>query len=259
MAEAGVTLGISAGRALLRIRNPGRRNAFTWSMYDDLSRHLETIGAHEGVKVVIVEGDDVDGFASGTDIRQFSQFRDATAGIRYERHVGEILRTLASLRMPVVGAVRGAAIGAGLAIALSCDLIVAERSATFGVPIVRTVGNMLPANVIRLMTTTLGDRITRSMLLGSELFSAERLHTAGVVHAIADADAMDAAVDALARRILDSAPLSARSLKEILAREAAQTPLPADEDLLALCYGSSDFEHGVRAFLARTRPEWSGT
>lgn len=254
----GVSLLIDNGIATLTISNPGRRNAFTWGMYDQLAGHLAALQGDERVRVAVIQGTPEDGFAAGTDIGQFADFTDGDDGLAYERRVGTVLSALAALPIPVIASVRGAAVGAGLAVALSCDLIIAERTAMFGVPIARTVGNVLPANVISLMLATLGEPTAKGMLLGGQLIPAEQLGNQGAVFAVVDDADLDDAVRTLASRVRRFAPLTLRSLKELIARRTQMTPLPPDEDLITLCYGSDDFHRGVAAFTSKTKPEWTG-
>ena len=98
----------------IKIANPGRRNAFTWQMYDQLQALLEGVHDDPQIRVVTLEGSVEEGFAAGTDIGQFVDFRTGRDGVAYERRVGEVVRTLLSVPVPIVAQVQGAAVGAGL-------------------------------------------------------------------------------------------------------------------------------------------------
>jgi enoyl-CoA hydratase/carnithine racemase len=142
--------------AHVRISNPGRRNAFTWSMYDELERIADGLHEERALRAVVFRGDREDGFAAGTDIAQFRDFADGAAGVAYERRVARVLQAVLDIPVPTVAAVEGTAVGAGLAVAACCDLVVAEEDARFGAPIARTLGNCLPIAVLRRLGGRLG-------------------------------------------------------------------------------------------------------
>ena len=113
---------------------------------------------------MIIRGAD-GAFAAGTDIAEFTGFSGADDGVAYERRVGEVLRQLAAIEIPVIAAVDGPAVGGGLAIAASADLIIASDRSRFGVPIARTLGNCLPAAVLARLRERLGAGPTLAMLI----------------------------------------------------------------------------------------------
>ena len=252
-----VTLAVQDGVARVALSNPGKRNAFTWRMYDELREIVTALQSRDDVAVVVFRGTPDDGFAAGTDIRQFSDFGGGEHGVAYERRVAEVLSAVAAIPVPTIAAVELSAVGAGLALAVTCDLVIAERGSRFGAPIARTLGNCLPAAVVRRLRDRVGPARADTMLLTARLVEAEELASSGFL-TLCDAGDLTDAVEAVVRRIAAAAPLTLRSLKEIGRRLDAGVATPDDTDLLELCYGSDDFRGGVRAFLDRRRPEWKG-
>jgi enoyl-CoA hydratase/carnithine racemase len=251
-----ITLAVADRIARVSLANPGKRNAFTWRMYDQLEAIATELQTRDDVSVVVFRGTPEDGFAAGTDIRQFVDFETGAEGVEYERRVGAVLSAVAAIPVPTIAAVELTAVGAGLALAATCDLVVAERGSRFGAPIARTLGNCLPAALVRRLRDRIGSARADTMLLTARLVDAEDLAATGFV-TLCDAGGLTEAVDAVAARIVSAAPLTLRSLKEIGRRlDAAATP--DDTDLLERCYGSDDFRDGVRAFLTQRRPEWRG-
>ena len=251
-----ITLTVSDRVARVALANPGKRNAFTWRMYDQLEAIAGELQTREDVAVVVFRGTPEDGFAAGTDIRQFTDFESGAQGVEYERRVGAVLSAVAAIPVPTIAAVELTAVGAGLALAAMCDLVVAERGSRFGAPIARTLGNCLPAVVVRRLRDRIGSARADTMLLTARLLDADDLAAAGFV-TLCDAGGLTEAVDAVAARIVSAAPLTLRSLKEI-GRRLDAADVPDDTDLLERCYGSDDFRDGVRAFLTQGRPEWRG-
>jgi enoyl-CoA hydratase/carnithine racemase len=237
------------------LSHPRRRNALTWPMYDRLLAVCDEVDADETVRVVVLRGAG-DAFAAGTDIRQFEDFRSGADGVAYERRIALVLSRLLGLRVPLVGVVTGPAVGAGLALAAVCDILVATPEARFGVPIARTLGNCIPAAVVARLQRRLGAGRTMAMLLTSRSLPASDAAAAGFVSAVLPGPELDDAVQDLVRRITAGAPLTLAALKEIDRRLAAADV--ADEDLLERCYGSADFREGVSAFLDHRTPQWEG-
>lgn len=252
-----VTLRFADGVAWVSLSNPGKRNAFTWRMYDQLKAIAAELSERDDVAVVVFRGTPDDGFAAGTDIRQFTAFTTGADGVAYERRVAEVLDAVAAIPVPTIAAVELTAVGAGLALAVTCDLVIAERGSRFGAPIARTLGNCLPAAVVRRLRDRVGAARADTMLLTARLIEAEELAASGFL-TLCDAGGLSDAVDGMVRRIVSGAPLTLRSLKELGRRLDAAGPLPDDTDLLEACYGSDDFRGGVQAFLDRRRPEWKG-
>jgi enoyl-CoA hydratase len=255
---AAVTLHISGSVARVRISNPGKRNAFTWEMYDQLQAAFNAISVDPDVRVAVLHGDAEGGFAAGTDIGQFAEFATAEDGIRYEERVAAVLGTVAEVPVPIIAMVQRDAVGAGLAVAAMCDIVVAERGSRFGAPIARTLGNCLPIAVVGRLRSRLGVGLAMSMLLTARLVEAENLTGTGFVSCVVEPDELEDEVDRIAGRIAAAAPLTIRAIKEMGRRLDAASTIPDAEDLLALCYGSDDFHEGVSAFLDRRRPAWSG-
>jgi enoyl-CoA hydratase/carnithine racemase len=253
--EGDVEVHRSEGVLNVVLSHPRRRNALTWHMYDRLLAVCADVAADEAVRVVVLRGAG-DAFAAGTDIRQFVDFRSAADGVSYERRIALVLSRLLGLRVPLLGVVTGPAVGAGLALAAACDILVATPEASFGVPIARTLGNCIPAAVVARLQRRLGAGRAMAMLLTARSLSASDAEAAGFVSAVLPAPELEDGVHDLVRRISTGAPLTLAALKEI-DRRLAGADVP-DEDLLERCYGSADFREGVSAFLEHRKPQWEG-
>jgi enoyl-CoA hydratase/carnithine racemase len=248
----------SAGAVLhVTFNRPERRNAMTWAMYDGLVEACEQADSDPGIRVLVLSGAGEQAFVAGTDIDQFLTFETGEDGVAYEEKMAGILDRLARVRVPVVAAVKGYCVGAGLAIASVCDLRIAGRSARFGIPIARTLGNCLSMPVYALLVSHFGPARTLDLLLRARLLDAEEAAAAGFVTELCDDDEVEAKVSETVERLLGHAPLSMWAAKEAVRRLRA-SGMPDGADIIAEVYGSDDFKSGVRAFVEKRRAEWMG-
>jgi enoyl-CoA hydratase/carnithine racemase len=258
MSNGRVHLSVKDGVASILIDRPEARNAMTWAMYQELGRICDDLTRRDDVRVTTFRGAGGEAFVAGTDIEQFKAFDGGADGIAYELAIDERIGQIERLPMPTVAIVDGWAIGGGLAISAACDFRVATPSASFGVPIARTLGNCLSmANTARVVAA-FGVARAKRMLLLADLLSAQEALECGFVTEIAEADAIDAAANQLCAKLERLAPVTQRVSKEAIRRVVAET-VPQGDDLVSTCYGSADFKIGVTAFLDKQRPVWTGS
>lgn len=246
-----------AGSVLtVTFNRPKAYNAMTFAMYEGLHAACEQADADDGIRVLVLRGAGEKAFVSGTDIAQFAGF-DGQAGIEYEERITRVVSRLEDVAVPTVAAVRGYCIGGGLAIAAACDLRVVTRSATFGVPIARTLGNCLSMSTYSMLVAHLGPARTLDMLLRAQLLPAEDAHGAGFVGQVCDDDALDTTVAETVETLLRHAPLSMWAAKRAVVR-LRRAALPEGDDLVRQVYGSEDFARAVRSFATKEPAAWTG-
>jgi enoyl-CoA hydratase len=256
--EGKVHLDLRDGVAAILIDRPQARNAMTWTMYEELAAICDAIAADPTVLVATIRGAGGEAFVAGTDIAQFEHFNGADDGVAYEKIIDANIGLIERLPMPTIAIVEGWAIGGGLAICAACDFRIATPGAAFGLPIARTLGNCLSmANTARVVAGFGAARAKRMLLLAETIGAAEAL-ACGFVTAIAEPADLDTAAAGMCKRLASHAPLTMRVSKEAI-RRLTNEGLPSGEDLIRTCYGSLDFHAGVAAFLAKKRPEWTGT
>jgi enoyl-CoA hydratase/carnithine racemase len=236
---------------------PAQRNAMTFAMYDGLHAACERADADEEIRVLVLRGAGDKAFVAGTDIAQFATFTSGDDGVRYEEGITRVVNRLEDVGVPTVAAVRGFCIGGGLAIAAACDLRVATRSARFGVPIARTLGNCLSMNTFSLLVAHLGPARTLDVLLRARLLTGDQAEAAGFVAELCDDEALDRLVAGTVATLLEHAPLSMWAAKQAAVR-MRRAALPDGDDIVRRVFGSQDFRDAVQAFAAKQRVTWTG-
>ncbi|TMC76428.1 MAG: enoyl-CoA hydratase [Chloroflexi bacterium] len=247
-----------AGVLWIVVDRPAARNALTFAMYDRIAALCRDANGDDSVKAVVISGS-ADAFVAGTDIAQFVDFKEATQALDYERRMDAWLGAIEDVRVPTIAALRGPVVGGGLAIAAACDLRVAAPSARFGVPVARTLGNCFSAaNLVRLAALVGLGRV-KELVFTARLIDAQEARAIGLVTEVVDGeDALERRVGELAEQLGSYAPLTLHATKEMVRRIRARMMPDEAADLVALCYTSADFREGVRAFIERRKPVWSG-
>jgi len=257
MSDGDVHLVREGAIARVTFDRPAARNAMTWRMYQRLGEICAQLRGDDGVRVVVFRGAGGKAFVAGTDIAQFLEFKTAEDGVAYEEGMEDYLAAVETLPMPTLAVVEGVATGGGLAIAACCDLRVATPGSRFGIPIARTLGNCLSvANVARLVAAV-GYSCAKRILLLSELIGAEEALAGGFLTEIVAPENLDGRVAELCDRLAKNAPVTMRVSKEAI-RRLVHAGLPGGEDLVRAAWGSDDFRLGVRAFVEKREPQWTG-
>ena len=243
----------------ITFNRPQARNALTFEMYEGLADLCRTVPTDGSLRAVVLSGAGGKAFAAGTDMTQFRAFDKAQDALDYEARIDAVLDAVERCPLPTVAAINGACTGGGAAIAAACDLRIAASNLKFGFPIARTLGNCLAAANLARLSSLMGAGRVREMIFTARLIEAEEAHACGLVSEILpDEAALMERAAALADHLAGMAPLTLRATKEAMRRTQAAARAE-DADLIELCYMSNDFRHGLEAFLAKQKPEWTGT
>jgi 2-(1,2-epoxy-1,2-dihydrophenyl)acetyl-CoA isomerase len=248
--------------AVVTLNRPDRRNALTVELKNALLAALEAVAADPAVRAVVLAGSGRS-FCVGQDLVEHAgalRSDPATALSTVERHYNPIVRLLATMPKPVVAAVNGAAVGAGLGFALACDLRVAADTATFATAFA-AIGLTADSGLSATLVHSLGHaRATELMLLG-EAVDARRALAYGLVTTVVPADEVLDEALRLARRLAAGPTRAYAEIKEGLALGAV-SPLDAvleAEGAAQVRLGvTADHRGAVEAFLAKKRPVFEG-
>jgi len=247
------------GIAWTTFNRPEARNAMLFSMYERLQTLAGEISADPAIRVWVLTGAGGKAFASGTDISQFRAFRTAEDALAYEARIDKVLGALEDCTKPVIAAIAGACTGGGLGIAGCCDIRICDQGARFGLPIAKTLGNILNMHNFARFYALIGPAAIAEMIMTARLFSAAEAKHIGLVSEVLETpEAVAARAMELATTIKDLAPLTLRATKEALRRLRRASSEVEGDDLVTMCFTSADFREGVDAFLSKRAPRFQG-
>jgi len=242
----------------LTFNRPEARNAMTWGMYQKLYEVCEEVDADDTVRVLVLKGAGGKAFVAGTDISQFTQFTGPEDGLQYERDGDKRSGRISRVKKPVIAQIEGVAVGGGFGIAAGADIRIGTPESRFGLPIARTLGNCLSMKNYAAFIDVLGPSRLKEMVFTARLMSAEEALAAGFLHQIVPAGEIEAKVKEVAQKVASHAPITLEVTKEAIRRLQAARAVPDGDDLVARTYGSADFREGVKAFVEKRPPRWTG-
>lgn len=245
--------------ATVTLNRPERLNALNRGMWEALGDAMQQLAADDSLRCVVLRGAGGKAFAAGADIAEFTTERaDARQAKAYGELIHATMQAVARSRHPTVALIEGACVGGGLEIAAMCDMRICGSSSRFGVPISK-LGLTMGYGELAGLLALVGRAVALEILLEGRVFTAEEAYRKGLVNRVVADDQVEIEAYALARRIADGAPLVARWHKQFIERLTPQAAVPVAEwDEGFACFDTEDYREGVRAFLAKTKPDFKG-
>ena len=246
--------------ATLTLNRPDKLNSFTAEMHAELKDALGRVAAADaGVRALLITGAGR-GFCAGQDLSQRSGPVVPDLGETIEKQFNPLIRTLRTLELPVIGAVNGIAAGAGMSLALACDITLAARSASF-LQAFAKIGLIPDAGSTFFLPRLAGEARARGLAMLADKISAEQAAAWGLIWKVVDDAQLMAEATALARHLAAQPTRGLTLIKQAFNRSAANDldrQLDVERDLQRLAGRTEDYREGVAAFLEKRTPRFTG-
>lgn len=250
--------GLSEGVATITFNRPDVLNATNDQFYKELSGLIGTVAEDPEVRCVIITGAGR-GFCAGADVRGMDPNRPPLS--KRKRHRGilsNVLRPLVRLEKPVIAAVNGVAVGAGMNIALAADILIASDKAVFS-QIFARMGLVPDLGGLHLLTRVVGLNKAKELCFTARKISAAEALALGIANEVVPADNLMARAGALAAEIAGGPPFALSMMKTLLNMSSTSTleqMLEYEGYAQSLAYISGENAEGALAFKEKRPPKF---
>lgn len=242
--------------ALVRLNRPAQLNALNREMMAELADVLEKLDADESVRVMVLTGSDK-AFAAGADIAEMADASPLEMDLQKRFADWDRLR---SIRKPIIAAVSGYVLGGGCELMMACDLVVASETALFGQPEIK-LGVMPGAGGTQRLPRAVGKALAMELILTGRYLTADEALRAGLINRVVPAAAYLQEALHLAAQIAGHAPMALMLAKQAV-NQAFNSPLEDglrfERKNFSLCFASADQKEGMKAFLEKRSPRFTG-
>lgn len=261
MDETPILLEKRAGYYMVTLNRPQRLNAFTESMHVALKSVLAEIENDSACRALLITGAGR-AFCTGQDLndRLAKPGETVVLGGTLEAYYNPLVRKLRALPFPVVAAVNGVAAGAGANIALACDIVLAARSASFVQAFAR-IGIIPDCGGTWFLPRLVGDARARGLALTAEPLPAEKAEAWGLIWKAVDDHMLMAEAEKLCTHFASAPTAGLALIKRALDAAWANdldTQLDVERELQREASLTPDYAEGVRAFLQKRKPAFTG-
>jgi enoyl-CoA hydratase len=241
---------------LITLNRPQAMNALNNQLMRELIDALETFDKNDAIGAMVITGNEK-AFAAGADIKEMAD--KSIQEMMDTDHIA-VFGRIRTIRKPVIAAVSGWALGGGCEVALSCDMIVASESATFGQPEIN-IGVIPGAGGTQRLPRAVGKVLAMEMILNDRRLTAQEAYQFGMVNRVVAVESYLEEALNLAEEIAARAPAAIRAAKKMISQTFEQTlsnGLAAEKQEFYNLFATEDQKEGMQAFMEKRKPEWKG-
>jgi 2-(1,2-epoxy-1,2-dihydrophenyl)acetyl-CoA isomerase len=245
--------------AYIILNRPDRLNSFDMKLGEELYEVLHKISDNKEIRAIVLKGTGK-GFCGGGDVKEMyasddkSKFlRDLTKGIH------KCVIEMRTMEKPVIAAVNGHAFGAGLSLAIACDIIIAVKEAKFGTAFIGI--GLAPGCGTQFFTKLVGYQKACEYILTSKTFTAEKALELGIINKLVDSDDLDDEVQKMVSKFQKLAPIAVGKAKMLINKSLENdmiSHLDLESKTASFAAGTEDFKEGVTAFVEKRKPIFKG-
>jgi len=249
----------SEGVLTITLNRPEALNSFTVEMKEALLAAFKDAARDKEVRALILTGAGR-AFSAGQDLKERQAPGVSDLGTELRLRYNPIILAMRRLEKPIVGAINGVAAGAGISLAMACDIIIASDKATFIEAFTR-VGLVPDTGSTWFLPRLVGMARAAEMMLTAEPVDAATAERFGLVNRVVPADQLMDHANVLARKLAQSAPIALALAKRALNRTHEmnlEEALDYEAQLQSVAGRSSDHQEGVAAFVEKRAPNFRG-
>jgi enoyl-CoA hydratase len=258
MADALITFAVEDAVATVTLNRPEKLHSLTQDMIDALGEYAARIENDPSIRCAILTATGDRAFCVGADISAWSGLTPLDMWRHWTRRGHQVFEQLARLRVPLIAAINGHALGGGLELAATADIRVADRRATFGLP-EAGIGTVPGWSGTQRLTGLIGAGHVKYMALTGRRLSSDEALRAGLVQQIAEPVTVMAAARALAADVCRLAPVSAQLVKQLIDGAAGEGLAAAFEGMAGALAGmTQDAAEGLASFREKRAATFRG-
>lgn len=240
------------------INRPDKLNALSQEVLEDLRSAIDALEARSELRAALITGTGK-AFVAGADIAAMKTLSEVE-GRAFGALGHGVFESIEQLRVPVIAAVNGFALGGGCELALACDFIYASSKAKFGQPEVN-LGIIPGFGGTQRLPRRVGPALARELIYTGKMIAADEALRIGLVNAVFEPDALIPAALQAAGEIASKGPLAVAAAKRLI-REGMDMPLPEanrlEQAAFGHAFGTEDQREGMAAFLEKRAPSFQG-
>lgn len=245
--------------ASITLNRPERLNSFDMKLGHELYDVLQIVAQNDEIRAVVLRGTGK-GFCGGGDVKEMHAAKDKPRFLRdLTRAIHRCVIEIRTMEKPVIASVNGAAFGAGLSLALACDIIIAVKEAKMSTAFIGI--GLAPGCGTQFVTKLIGYQRACEYILTSKTFTAGEAYQLGMINKVVDADKLDVAVEDVVSAFRTLPPIAVGKAKMLINKSLDNdiiSHLELESKTAAWSAGTEDFTEGVTAFVEKRKPAFKG-
>lgn len=245
--------------AYIKLNRPERLNSFDMKLGNELYDALKKSSKDKNIRAIVIKGTGK-GFCGGGDVKEMYEAKNKKEFLRkLTKSIHKCVIEMRTMEKPVIAAINGSAFGAGLSIALACDIIIASKEAKFGTAFIGI--GLAPGCGTQFFTQLVGYHKACEYILTAKIFTAQKALELGIVNAVVEPEKLDCEIEGLTLKFRTLAPIAVGKAKMLINKSFENnmiSHLELESITASKSASSLDFKEGVTAFVEKRKPVFKG-